>query len=331
MKRKQATDVYILSCTPRGGILHYALSDAGELTAVDTLPLPSPNYLVIRGERAFATLSEPFPGSDEGGVVELAVAPDGSLSRVGEIRPTGGSGACHLAFDGDDLYVANYGSGSVKKIGGPTVAHEGNGPDPIRQEAPHCHCTVLSPDGKYLLVCDLGLDTVFVYDRELREISRAKVPDGAGCRHLTFSLDGRFVYVENELGCSVSVFSWKDGRLSYRSTLPTRTYAPHDGPDKGSAIRLSKNGRRLYITNRGENEIVILSCRGEKLRVIGRAPTGGDEPRDFALLRDERFAVVTNQFGNSFRLYRVRGRSKNRLQTLETLPLEGAICVARRE
>lgn len=331
MKRKQATDVYVLSCVPGGGILHYALSASGELALLDTLPLPSPNYLVIRGERAFATLSEPFPGSDEGGVIELAVAPDGSLSAVGAILPTGGSGACHLAFDGDDLYVANYGSGSVKKIGGPTVVHEGNGPDPIRQEAPHCHCTVFSPDKRYLLVCDLGLDTVFVYDRELREVFRAKVPDGAGCRHLTFSLDGRLVYVENELGCSVSVFTWSDGRLSYRSTLPTRTYVPHDGPDKGSAIRLSADGRRLYITNRGENEVVILSCRGEKLRVIGRAPTGGDEPRDFALLGGERYAVVTNQFGNTFRLYRVGGVFKNRLKTLGTFPLAGAICVARRE
>ena len=85
------------------------------------------------------------------------------------------------------------------------------------------------------------------------------------------------------------------------------------------------------MTNRGENEVVILSCRGEKLRVIGRAPTGGDEPRDFALLGGERYALVTNQFGNTFRLYRVRGRTKNRLQTLGTFPLVGAICVACRE
>ncbi|MBR4335095.1 MAG: beta-propeller fold lactonase family protein [Clostridia bacterium] len=331
MKRPRTTDVYLLSCAPDGGILHYALSASGELTLLDTLPLPSPNYLVIRGARAFATLSAPFPGSDEGGVVELALAPDGSLSRVGGIRPTDGEEPCHLAFDGDDLYVANYGSGSVKKMGGPTVSHEGNGPDPIRQEAPHCHCALLSPDDKYLVVCDLGLDTVFVYDRDLCEVSRAKVPDGAGCRHAVFSRDGRFLYVENELGCSVSVFAWSDGRLSYRSTLPTRTYVPHDGPDKGSAIRLSSDGRRLYVTNRGENEVVILSCRGEKLRVIGRAPTGGDEPRDFALLGGERYALVTNQFGNTFRLYRVRGRAKNRLQTLGTFPLVGAICVACRE
>ena len=330
MKRTKTTDVYLCSAVPDGGIVRYALSRAGDLTLLDTLALPSPNYLVIEGDTAYATLSSPFPGSDEGGVIRLSVNADGSLSPDGEIVPTGGEGACHLAFDGDDLYVSNYGSGSVTKVGRSTVAHEGNGPDPIRQDAPHCHCAFFSPDKRFLLVCDLGLDTVFVYDRDLNEVSRAKVPDGAGCRHLTFSRDGRFVYVENEMGCSVSVFLWEDGRLIYRSTCPTRTYAKHPGPDKGSAIRLSRNGRRLYITNRGENEVVVLACRGEKLRVIGRAPTGGDEPRDFVLTSDERFGIVANQFGDSFRLFRVAGLRKNRLIPLHTVPLRAAIAVTVR-
>ena len=162
MNRRKTTDVYLLSCVPDGGILHYALSDGGELTLLDTLPLPSPNYLLIEGDLAYATLSTPFPDSDEGGVIRLAVNSDGSLSRAGEIVPTGGSGACHLAFDGGELYVANYGSGSVVKIGASPVVHEGRGPDPIRQEAPHCHSVFFSPDRKYLLVCDPGLDAVFV-------------------------------------------------------------------------------------------------------------------------------------------------------------------------
>ena len=330
MKKRGQTDVYLCSAVPDGGILRYALSERGELTFRDTLPLPTPNYLIFEGNTAYATLSRPFPDSKSSGVIRLSVAEDGSLSCAGEIVPTGGEGACHLAYDGGDLYVANYGSGSVTKIGGKTVRHEGNGPDPIRQTSPHCHGVFFSPDKRYLLVCDLGLDTVFVYDRELREISRAKVPDGAGCRHLVLSRDGRFVYVENEMGCSVSVFAYEDGRLVYRATCPTRTYAPHEGPDKGSAIRLSENGRRLYIANRGENEVVVLSCRGEKLRVIGRAPTGGDEPRDFALLGGEKYGIVTNQFGDGFRLYRVTGIRKNRLVSLQTLPLSAAIAVTER-
>ena len=329
MKKRNPTEFYLCSAVPDGGILHYALSEGGELALLDTLPLPSPNYLVFDGNDAYATISDAFETGD-GGVIRLSVSQNGALSPAGEIVSTGGSGACHLAVDGSDLYVANYSSGSVTKIGGVTVAHEGNGPDPIRQEAPHCHSTFFSPDKKYLLVCDLGLDTVFVYDRELREVSRAKVPDGAGCRHLVFSRDGRYVYVENEMGCSVSVFLWEDGRLFYRSTLQTRTYAKHEGPDKGSAIKLSRNGRRLYITNRGENEVVVLSCRGEKLRVIGRAPTGGDEPRDISLLAGEEYAIVTNQFGNSFRLYRVKGIRKNRLLTLCTVDLPAAISVVER-
>ena len=64
--------------------------------------------------------------------------------------------------------------------------------------------------------------------------------------------------------------------------------------------------------------------------MIGRAPTGGDEPRDFALLAGEKYAIVTNQFGDSFRLYRVKGLRKNHLVTLATVDLPGAIAVVER-
>jgi 6-phosphogluconolactonase len=178
-----------------------------------------------------------------------------------------------------------------------------------------------------VLVCDLGLDTVFTYDRDLNEVSRAKVPDGEGCRHLVFSKDGKYVYVLNELGCSVSVFAYDNGRLSYRSTLPTRTYRTHDGPDKGSAIKLSQNGRYLFITNRGEDEVVTLRVRGEKLKIVSRCDTEGNEPRDFSLLGGERFGLVTNQFSDSVILYRVSRWPFGKLKKILKLEILAPLCV----
>ena len=178
-----------------------------------------------------------------------------------------------------------------------------------------------------MLVCDLGLDTIFTYDRDLNEISRAKVPDGEGCRHLVFSKDGRYVYVVNELGCSVSVFRYDDGRLLYRSTLPTRTYRMHNGPDKGSAIKLSQSGKFLFITNRGENEVVTIRVKGERLKVVARADTEGDEPRDFSLLCGERFGLVTNQFSDSVLLYRMSKLRFGRLKRLQKLEIPAPLCV----
>jgi 6-phosphogluconolactonase len=327
MKKKTTADIYIASSVPDGGILRYRLSSGGELKLIDKLALPTPNWIERRGNVMYVTCRNPFPDSDESGVVRLSVRQDGSLVQDGEFLPTGGRSSCHVAFEGEDVYVANYSSGSITKMGNPPLCHAGRGVNPERQEMPHCHGAFFSPDRRYILVCDLGLDTVFVYDRELREISRARVPDGEGCRHLVFSRDGRFVYVENELGCSVSVFRWEDGRLIYRSTLPTRNYRPHQGENKGAAIKLSRDGKRLYITNRGENEALMLSVRGEKLRVRQRIPTEGDEPRDIGLLFGERFAIVTNQFSDSVSLYRLSRIRRGRMKLLQTLEIPAPLAV----
>ena len=324
---KNSTVVYVASCVSDGGILRYRLSSDGTFTFVDKLDLPTPNYMVREGDVMYVTLQTPFPKSKEGGVIRLRIAEDGSLSTDGEVIPSGGTSTCHLAFEGTDIYLANYSSGSVTKVGNAPLCHNGRGVHPTRQEGPHCHCTFFSPDRRYVLVCDLGLDTVFVYDRDLKEVSRAKVPDGEGCRHLAFSKDGRFVYVLNELGCSVSVFTYDDGKLLYRSTLPTRTYRAHEGPDKGSAIKLSRNGKYLFITNRGENEVVTLRVKGEKLRVVSRCDTEGDEPRDFSLLGGERFGLVTNQFSDSILLYRVSRLPFGKLKKILKLDVPAPLCV----
>ncbi len=203
---KKETQIYIASSVPNGGIYRYRLTSDGSLTPIDRLDVASPSYLYRDGDAVWVTLC---PSEEKGAswaALRLAIKEDGSLVRDGEEILTDGISSCHLAVDGDDVYVANYSSGSVTKLGHPPVCHEGRGVNPLRQEKAHCHCTVFSPDKQFVLVCDLGIDTVFVYDRDLNEISRAKVPDGEGCRHLVFSKDGKFVYVENELGGSVSVF-----------------------------------------------------------------------------------------------------------------------------
>ncbi len=327
MKSEKNSYVYVASCVPDGGILRYRLDASGGFTFIDKLALPTPNYMVHRGDIMYVTLQTPFPDSDEGGVIGLRIGGDGALAVDGKVIPSGGTSTCHLAFEGEDIYLANYGSGSVTKVGNAPVCHSGRGVDPSRQEGPHCHCAFFSPDERYLLVCDLGLDTVFTYDRDLNEVSRAKVPDGEGCRHLAFSKDGGYVYVLNELGCSVSVFAYNDGRLLYRSTLPTRTYRTHEGPDKGSAIKLSRNGKYLFITNRGENEVVTIRVKGEKLRVVSRCDTEGNEPRDFSLLGEERFGLVTNQFSDSILLYRVSRWPFGRLRKILRLEIPAPLCV----
>ena len=330
MKKSSETLVYIASSVHDGGIWRYRLTAKGELSPLDMLPIASPNYAYRDGDFVWVTLCPQDEVESEGAVLRLKIDQNGNLSRAGEELPCGGVTSCHLAVSGEDVYVANYSSGSVTRLGEKPIVHEGRGVDPQRQEMPHCHSTVFSPDHRFVLVCDLGLDTVFVYDREMNEVSRAKVPDGEGCRHLVFSHDGRFVYVVNELGCSVSVFGYADGRMSYLSTTPTRTYREHEGPHKGSAIKLSKNGRYLFITNRGEDEVVTMKITGggRRVKVVSRISTEGREPRDFALLLDERFAIVTNQFSDSIVLYRVGRFPFGRLRRIARFSIPAPLFVS---
>ncbi len=330
---KKSTIVYICSSTYDGGVLRYRLSDDGTLAFLDKTPLPTPNWMFRDGDKMYVTLNNLVENELGSGVAALLVGEAGALSPIGEFQPTGGASACHIAADGEDVYVANYRTGSVTHMGHGVITHEGRGVHPTRQEAPHCHCTFFSPDKKYVIVCDLGTDTIYTYDRGMQVVSTAKVPDGEGCRHLVFSKDGKYVYVMNELGCSISVFAYDDGKLTYLSTTPTKCGKPHDGPDKGSAIKLSRNGKYLFTTNRGENQVLTIRIqgKGERLKVVSRAETMGEEPRDFSLLLDERFAIVTNQFSDSIILYRVSRMPFGRLKHIAELSIPAPLFVREAE
>lgn len=334
--------IYIASATPDGGIYRYTASEKG-LTPVDFFSCPTPMYFVKEGNLLYVILRDPFEGKEESGLVVYRLEEDGKLTLLGNPVSTHGEVACHLAVKDGNVYIANYVSGSLCHVGGKTVVHSGKGPNPVRQEAPHVHSVILSPDGKYVLSADLGLDTIFVYDGKLNEVSKAKVPDGAGCRHLVFSRDGKFLYCVNELGSSVSVFAYCDGVLSLLSTVSTLLPETEADPDAAlrlsedgkkachsiaAAIRLSEDGKKLYVTNRGENTVAVFEVDGATLSHLASYPTGGNEPRDFLLVNGENHAVVVNQFGNTVRCY---AHKDGVLTTVQEFDLPAPLCIGEYE
>ena len=237
-------DIYIASCAEDGGILRFS-AQGEKLVCKEKTPCDRPMYMVYENGRVYTVLRAPF-GSEESGVFFHRVDEKGSLCEPSALLPTGGTVGCHLAVRDEDIYVACYISGSVSHVGKKRDVHEGKGKDPRRQDAPHAHSTVLSPCGKYLLSADLGLDTVFVYDRSLSLVSRASVPTGSGCRHMVFSKDGAYLYVLNELSSDVTVFAWQNGVLSERSTFSALTEENRGTVQSiAAAIRLSQDGRYL--------------------------------------------------------------------------------------
>lgn len=294
-------NLYISSCTADGGILLYDFEN-GKFSLRQKLPLDRPMYSVIAGDTLHVVLRAPWPGSEESAVVQIGLNPDGSMAGCSAPEGTGGEEGCHLSVWKGRTFCANYSSGSVSAVGIKTVEHHGSGPNALRQEMAHVHFAAPSPDGKYLLVCDLGMDKVLVYDWDLNLVSEASIPAGHGVRHLVFSEDGKTVYTANELASTVSAFDYHDGMLTYLDTVELLP-ASWQGENTSAAIRLRKD--RLYVSQRGQDAITILDISQRIPRFIGWQSTGGSCPRDFNLVGD--YLVCANEWSNSLTAFRMEG------------------------
>ncbi|MDB1089297.1 lactonase family protein [Streptomyces sp. ACA25] len=267
-----------------------------------------------------------FLGMDTGGAVLHAVSEtaDGRAAAFSLAGPDGpvllrpavpveGAGPTHLAVTGHRLYTAQYTSGSISAlalgpdrapVGSPVVhAHRGSGPVAGRQDGPHAHAVVPSPDGAWLLATDLGTDSVRVYaldaaDGTPRPHAEVRLRPGSGPRHLAFHPGGRAVHVLNELEPTLTRCRWEpaDGTLTPLEDTPV---LPPDtsGDHYPSGLVVTANGRRAYAAIRGHDSIAVLSLDPADGRAGLRThvPCGGVWPRALALGAAERHLYVANE------------------------------------
>lgn len=330
--------IFLLSCADSkagGGVYRYALYENGRLEKQAYLPCDKPMYAVTDGGRLHVLTLSPFMGKKtvspnariaentptEGNKYSGYFSCNTDFSDLSETKSTLGECACHLTVDGEDSYIVNYSSGNIVKNCSLAKVHEGKGINPERQAMPHTHFAEFSPDKKYVLCCDLGLDTVFVYDRNLNEISRAKVPGGFGVRHLVFSPDGHTVYAVNELIPSVSVFSFDGKRLALKNTvnLPCK-----EKNSTGAAIRLSKDGKELFVSVREENAVFLLGVDGESLHLKTQFASGGNSPRDINLVGE--YVICTNEKTNNVTVIDTKDYS-----IVDSISLPNPLCVLEAE
>lgn len=275
-----ATYFYIASQDREGGILCCHFTEDGQLQLLHRIPVDRVAYLCAGEGRLFALLREPF--QMQSGVVTFRIKPDGSLMQDGPVLPVHGTISAHILFHRGRLYTANYLSGTTTWMPDHLIAHTGSSIDPERQDCSHPHCVTPAPGGGYLCINDLGTDHIYVCDLDLKEVSRACVPAGHGPRHLVFSPDGRYAYCVNEMGTSVSVFAWEPGRLTLLDTVSLIPDGYH-GPISGSAIRLSADGKQLYISLRGHNSVCRMDVAGATVTPKQWIATGGESPREIWL------------------------------------------------
>lgn len=321
---KPLYDLYIACCKKEGGVVHTVLQDDGTLAVKERVSLSEPLYLALTENRLHALLCDPNE-TGESGYVSLSLSSCGTLGQPTPPVFTGGGEACYLSVCGDYVYVANYQTGSVARLSlaGERLlrTRDGHGADTQRQEASHPHWIAPAPDGRFWLCADLGTDTVVTYDRDLKEVGCAQTPAGQGPRHLVFSEDGRFVYCVNEIGNTVTVFSYADGVLTPLSTV--EALPGEHGESYAAAVRLA-NGR-LFVSHRGDDSLTVFSVSGETLTFEQTVSCGGRWPRDFALFGE--FFVCTNEKSDSVTVLR---QEDDRFVLCDTLSLPRPLCVVGR-
>jgi 6-phosphogluconolactonase len=224
--------------------------------------------------------------------------------------------------------------GSLEEASG-FVQHKGSSINRDRQEGPHGHAVEMSPDNRFALVADLGLDQVLVYPFDaargtLGQAQVYKVKPGCGPRHLVFSPDGRFVYLINEMASAITVFAYQaaGGKLSELQTVSTlrKGFA---GASDAAEIAIHPSGSFLYASNRGEDSIAVFSVDRAKgtLTAIENVPTQGKTPRNFALDPSGFWLLVGNQESNSIVAFRIHSKTGRLLQVGQVVHVASPVCI----
>ncbi len=288
--------ITFMDFNPQRGTLSYRRAVGG---------VEMPTYQTWDGEkRILYTVAEGL----EGQVFGWTVDDDLRLEAVFSAS-TLGSGPCHLALsrDGRTLAVSNYNDGVFTLIAledgvqlNYSEQYEDSSIHLDRQESSHVHCALFSDGSASMLVTDLGGDTIHYYRNELRLSDTFATPPGSGPRHLVLSGDERYLFVSAELSSEVLVYAMgKTPTLIQQiSTIPPG----FEEENTASAIALSRDGRFLYVGNRGHDSVAVFSVKEGWLSRHSWCYTERT-PWDFALSGDERFIIVANTSSNSVTVY----------------------------
>ena len=217
------------------------------------------------------------------------------------------------------------------------LPHTGHSVDPKRQEAPHAHSIYVSPDNRFVVSADLGTDQVYVYRFDAskgtltpNEPPSAAVPAGTGPRHFAFDPNGKFGYVIEEMGSSLTAFSY-DAARGVLTPLETISTVPKDykGYNDCAELYIHPTGKFLYGSNRGHDSITVFSIDAAKgtPTPVEYVPTGGKTPRSFGIDPTGAYLIAANQDTNSLVVFRIDAKTGHLTPTGQKEDVESPICV----
>jgi 6-phosphogluconolactonase len=325
--------------------------------------ITNPSFITISPDNRFlyAVTEDPLslgPPLDHVSFVS-AFAIDASTGKLRLLNtlPSGGTSTCFISMDKTGKYVlmAHFGSGSVSVIrvkedgslGEQTsfIQNIGHSVNPAIQTGPHAHSILVSPDNKYVVVSDLGLDKVLIFhfDEKTGELTPpdppfATVHPGGGPRHFAFSPSGKFGYQLSEMSGVVDAFAWDPtaGTLTHLQSVETK---PHTfaGENHSAEITVSPDGKFLYESNRrntgdtgwGPDTIGIFAIDPDKgiLTLVDQTLSGAIMPRNFAIDPTGSFMLVAHQYSNNVIVFKIDNATGRLTKTGNEIQLQVPVCI----
>lgn len=309
--------------TSKGAYVYRMDPFTGELSSEAVIKdLVDPSYLAVHPQTGYLYVVHEkgtFEGQAGGGVIALSVHHESGQVRLLNKQPSGGEDPCYISIERTGRYalVANYSSGSVAMLPirpdgtleapSDVVRHTGSSIHPERQDSPYAHCILPDPSNRFAMAVDLGIDKLKVYRMDLEagqlhEYSEVKVAEGSGPRHLVFHPSGHYAYLICELNSTVIAFRYEAEAGTLEELQSVRTLpVGYDGKNSCADLHVTPDGRFLYGSNRGHDSLACfeIDTASGQLTFRDHTPSGGSEPRGFAIDPDGKFLLAANQNSNN--------------------------------
>lgn len=318
----------------------------------------NPSFLAVHPNRRFVyAVNEvsDYKGQKSGAVTAFAIdRATGKLNQLNQVASRGGD-PCYITVDksGKFVLVANYGGGSVAvfpvfedgRLGEAAafVQHSGHGTNPQRQEGPHAHSIDVSPDDRFAIVDDLGLDETLIYafdgtkgalagdpSASKSDPMIAKADPGAGPRHFAMHPNGKFGYVIDEMQSTVSAFRY-DSTAGELHPIQKVSTLPKDfsGENTGAEIQIAPSGKFLYASNRGDDSIAVFAIDKNRgtLTPVEYASTKGASPRNFEIAPGGSVLFAANEKSDNIVLFRINAQTGRLTPTGKVLEIAQPVCV----
>jgi 6-phosphogluconolactonase len=328
-------------------------SSTGELTQTGlATEADNPTFLALSPDKRTVFVANEinhYEGKRSGAVSSYTLdRAKAQLTKVNQ-SATGGGGTCYVSTDhtGRCVFGADYGAGSAASFAASPDGHlseavsffqyTGHGPNAERQEGPHAHRVTVSPDNRFLLVNDLGLDVIHIYRLDAatakltpNEPAVWKSAPGSGPRALRFHPNGKIAYCVTEMGSSVVVLRWdaKQGTFQAVQEVVIKL-ADYKGETRGADIVIDRGARFAYAIDRFDNIAVSLSISpgGDKLTLLNRISCGGKTPRDLSLDPSGRWLLVANPDSDNISVLKIDARSGKAEETGKSSPISKPECL----